>query len=134
MKVSEGRVDRRVEFARLEQAALWRELSDAIRTGINTTWSMRASAIAGRIVAAARIAGPTPYTEVPWSLVAGGVYAAVLATAAIERELPGDADLCRFEEQIGDGETREEAAARLAGAVAAIRTPRETAWISGDDG
>ena len=71
-----GRALRR--FVRKTQASDWEALDQALRDAIDGVWSMAASNLAARIVAAARLVGPTPPKSVPWRLVSGGVYDAVL--------------------------------------------------------
>ena len=71
-----GRALRR--FVRRTQASDWDALDQALRDAIDGVWSMAASNLAARIVAAARLVGPTPPKSVPWRLVSGGVYDAVL--------------------------------------------------------
>lgn len=121
-------------FVRDEQVHLWTDLDEAIRSAINGVWSMRAANVACRIVVAARLVGPTPNGEAPWTLVAGGVYEAVLNAGGVTPDLPPDeAEWQRLDALMADhGGTRETIRPMMAATVEAIRSPRETAWINGD--
>lgn len=122
------------QFVRDEQQALWGDLESALRAAINGAWSIAASAYARRIVRAALLIGPTPYEEISWSLVAGGVYEALLRAGGIEPELPDEAEWGRLEVLMArhDG-TRETQQPAYAATVAAINSDRERRWISGMD-
>lgn len=123
------------EWVREEQADLWDELHDAIRCAVDGVWSMRASNVARRIIGAARLVGPTAHGGVPWPLLAGGVYEAVLnAGATPVIDLPDAQEWRRLDLLMAvRGGTRERYIPAMAGTVAAINTDRETAWIQGDD-
>lgn len=62
------------EAARQELAMLWSDLDTAIRTGINTTWSIRCDGLADRIKTLTRFVGPTPWDQVSMYLVKDGTY------------------------------------------------------------
>jgi hypothetical protein len=117
-----------------EQATLWHELAGELRHAINGVWSMAASNRCRRIVAAARLVGPTEYGSVPWPLVAGGVYAAVLDAGNVAYDWPDSAEFARL------GALMRESCGTVgalqmqhAQSVATIGTDRETAWINGED-
>lgn len=127
-------VERLREFARSEQSHLWDELAEAIRRAINGCWSMAASNVARRIVEAARLVGPTPYGNTNWSLVAGGVYAAVLNAGGLTAEVPDEEEWTRLDVLMAEhGGTRQTATASYAATVTAINTDRERRWINGED-
>lgn len=114
-----------VEWIRDEQVNLWSDLEIAIRTSRNRTWSISASWFATRIVGAARLVGPTPFEDVPWVLLAGGVYEALLTAGQLTPDLPGE-DLWReMEQRMAEQGTRAELRPRFAGTLAAIADPRE---------
>lgn len=72
------------KFVEDEQMLLWDDLDKAIRYSVNGIWSIQATAVAGRIVDAARLVGPTPWERIQWPLLAGGVYAKLLTLAGLE--------------------------------------------------
>ncbi|PZG12956.1 hypothetical protein C1I95_24755 [Micromonospora craterilacus] len=122
------------DWVREEQDLLWSDLNEAINRAIDGTWSQQAAGIARRIVEAARLVGPTEYGEVGWSLLAGGVYEAVLTAGGITPVLPDGQGWRRFDAVMaGSGGTRAALSRRYAGTVAAINTPREQNWINGGD-
>lgn len=128
-------VDELREFAEGVQANDWHRLSDDIDRAISGSWSMGAANTSARIVEAARLVGPTPWGEVPWPLVRGGVYAAVLQAGGLDAEPIDEAEMRRVDELMyKHGLTGERAVERYAETVAAIRTPRESAWIASGDG
>lgn len=120
-------------WVRDEQISLWYDLGQAINYAANGKWSMAAANIALRIVSAARLVGPSPVGEVPWSLVAGGVYDAVLSAGNVPHEMPDEAEMQRVDDlmarQGATTQTREQAVPAFAGTVAAIKTEAETAYI-----
>jgi hypothetical protein len=85
--------------ARFEQAALWGDLHEAVRRGINTDWSINCEGIALRIGALARFVGPAPWGHVPAPLVASGVYERVLREAGVEFSPTARADAARWLEE-----------------------------------
>lgn len=106
-----------------EQESLWNDLDLAIRDAVNGVWSMSAEDIASRIIGAARIVGPTPTGSVPYSLVSGGVYEAVLLAGGITPPMPDDAEWERLDalmEKHGGG--RSVNRPRFAATVEAIRS------------
>ena len=124
-----GRALRR--FVRGTQASDWDALDQALRDAINGVWSMTASNLAARIVAAARLVGPTPPKSVPWRLVSGGVYDAVLDAgkvphASLTPEFVAETD-ARMAEY---GPVGPAAVRHFARTVEEIRSPAESAWIS----
>lgn len=124
------RADNLIAWVLEEQADLWNELLDATKLALNGGWSIRCGHVARRIVEAARLVGPTAYGRVPWALVAGGVYAAVLTAAEVPHELPHDDEWRRLDELMSRyGTTRAQYQARYAPTVACIRSPREQEWL-----
>ena len=122
-----------IDWVREEQDILWDELADAIEAARNRAWSIQAANIARRIVEAGRLVGPTPYGGVPWSLLAGGVYAAIADAGSITVELPDEAEWERLDQLMAHRMTRPAAQATFAATVAAINTDRERNWINGGD-
>lgn len=120
-------------FAKDEQTHLWEELEQAIRRAINGAWSMAASNIARRIVRAARLVGPTPHGAASWSLVAGGVYEAVLRAGGIEPDIPDEQEWQRLDSLMAQYGTRATERPRFAVTVATISTDRERRWIYGEE-
>jgi hypothetical protein len=122
------------EWVREEQVRLWGDLDASIRSAANGVWSMGCSDVAARIGSAARIVGPAPWREVPWNLLVGGVYEAVLVAAGVLRDLPTEEEWADMEPRMAPhGGTRESARVRYAATRAAINTAREYAAIRGDD-
>lgn len=123
-----------VAWVRDEQVALWGDLNEAIRGAANGAWSIHAANVARRIVEAARLVGPVPHGEIPWSLVAGGVYAAVLTAGGFTPELPDEPEWQRLDALMAEhGTTRATALPEFAATVAAISSDRERNWINGGD-
>jgi hypothetical protein len=77
------REDKLAAWVRAEQIALWDQLDSAIRHAANTVWSIECEWAASRIVYAAHLVGPVPHGEVPWRMLAGGLYAELYALAGI---------------------------------------------------
>lgn len=119
-----------VDWVRAEQSALWTDLAAAIRSAVNGVWSMRAGDVTKRIVQAARLVGPTPYEEVEWSLLAGGVYEAVLAAGGVAATLPDEAEWQRLDALMAGHGARATLRATMAGTVAAVDSERERDWIN----
>lgn len=127
--------DQLTDWVREEQTDLWNDLNNAIRAAANGAWSMEAANIAQRIVAAARLVGPTPHGQIPWPLVAGGVYHAIYAAGHIRTDMLDEAEWQRLDALVADsGGTRATERPRFAATVAAINTDRERNWISGEKG
>jgi hypothetical protein len=121
-------------WIREEQAILWHDMRDALDRAINGAWSMAASNIARRIVQAAKLVGPTDQGAVPYSLAAGGVYAAVLTAGGVPFDVPSEDEWLRYDGMMGKyGTTRESMVPQYAATVAEIQSERETNWIAGDD-
>lgn len=114
--------DASARLARREQEGLWDDLDDTLNQA-DGRWSIRAETTAYRLVQHIRVVGPTPYGRVPWSLVAGGVYAALLDAAEAAAEMPGDAEWVRLDRLMRSHgtPTRTEYQERMAPVVAAIR-------------
>lgn len=72
------------KFVEDEQMLLWDDLDKAIRYSANGVWSIGSTAVAGRIVDAARLVGPTPWEHIQWPLLAGGVYTKLLTLAGVD--------------------------------------------------
>ena len=77
-------------WVRWEQKLLWYDFDESLRRALDGAWSMPASNLAIRICQAARLVGPTDYSEIPYKLVAGGVYEAVLRAGGVTPRLPAD--------------------------------------------
>lgn len=123
------------QWVRDEQAALWRELDEAIRSAVNGYWSMRAAYVARRIVEAARLVGPTEPDEVLWPLVGGGIYEALLDIGGVTHEPLTPAYLRETEAVMRDhGGTQEGCRLRYAQTVASMTEPREVRFIRDGDG
>lgn len=104
-----------------EQAALWHDLSDAIRYSANGVWSMGCTDKAVRVAYAARLVGATPVEHMPWDLVAGGVYAALCDLAGVKPDMPTEERWAGLEKIMAEhGGTRETASLRFAATVAAM--------------
>lgn len=113
-----------------EQRNLWSQLRENIDSALNRTWSMGAANTAVRIVGAARLVGPAHPYELDWGLVQGGVYQAVLTAGGLPLHpiLDDVSEMARTDEMM-KGCNRAQNAIRYAGTVAAIQSPRETAYI-----
>ncbi len=117
-----------------EQANLWTDLDHAIRHAYNAVWSMGCSNFAIRICSAARIVGPTPWGDVPWRLLAGGVYETLLRVGRVEPDLPADDAWPALDEQMSDhGGRREWLTTALAATRHAIVTDRDAPAIAGEE-
>lgn len=118
------------------QADAWDRLDKALRAAINGVWSMGAEGEAQHIVRAARLVGPTPWGQVQWPLVRGGVYEAVLTAGGLPAVVPDEAETAGFDalmEQhvpvVGDA-----AVARYEATVRLLRSPAAAKWFTeGDD-
>ncbi|MEU8334824.1 hypothetical protein [Micromonospora tulbaghiae] len=125
--------DQLSEWAREEQADLWHDLNEAINRAVNGAWSMQAANIARRIIAAARLVGPTPHGEIPWPLVAGGVYHAIYDAGNIPADVLDETEWRQSDALMADSAgTRATKRPRFAATVASINTERERKWISGE--
>ena len=93
-----GEVQRLHAWAAWEQELLWNDLAEDLKRAINSMWSIGAANTSIRIIGVAQVIGPTPYKSVPWSLLAGGVYAALLAAGGVPYELPSDEEWVSLEE------------------------------------
>lgn len=115
-------------------AAAWGRLEKAIDASLNGSWSVGAADAAVDAVRAARLVGATPWGDVRWPLVRGGVYRAVLEVAGLPVDLPDEAETARVDRmmQVHTDLTGDKAEARYAATVAAIRSPRESAYISSE--
>ena len=118
-------------FVRGTQASDWEALDQALRDAINGVWSMAASNLAARIVAAARLVGPTPPTSVPWRLVSGGVYDAVLDAGEVPHPSLTPQFVAETDARMAEcGPVGPAAVRHFARTVEEIHSPAETAWIS----
>lgn len=121
-----------VDWVRKEQSILWDDLGQAIHSANDGAWSILAAHVARRIIESARLVGPTPHGEIPWSLVAGGVYEAVLTAGGFTPDLPDEQEWQRIDVLMArHGTTRATERPRFAATVAAINTDRERNWING---
>ncbi len=124
-------VDQLTEWVREEQADLWHDLNNAIQAAHNGAWSMQTANTARRIIAAARLVGPTPHSEIPWPLVAGGVYHAIYNAGNIPADVLDEAEWQESDALMADSAgTRATEQPRFAATVEAINTERERKWIS----
>ena len=92
------------EWAASEQEALWNDLDSALRYAFDGHWSIQAEGVTERLIAAMRLMPPTPFSGVPWTLLAGGVYEAVVRKAGAPLVLPTESewpDLDRVMAQYG---------------------------------
>jgi hypothetical protein len=110
------------EFVRAEQVWLWDELDDAIRNAYNGRWSIRCGSVMWRIIEAARLIGAIPHDEVPWRLLAGGVYEAVLNRGGIAHTLPDADEWARLDALMERHGTRAEHRAKLVYTISSIQT------------
>jgi hypothetical protein len=127
--------DALIEWVKDEQAALWRELDEAIRRAVNGYWSMQAAYVARRIVEAARLVGPTHPDSVLWSLTGGGVYDALLDVGGVEHD-PLTPEYLRETETVmcDHGGSQEACRLRMAQTIAAMTQPREVVYIRDGEG
>lgn len=123
------------EWIKDEQAALWRELDEAIRRAANGRWSMQAAYVARRIVEAARLAGPTNPDEVLWPLTGSGVYDALLEIGQVEHTPLAPAYLRETESLMREhGGSQEALRIQFAQTIAAMTDPCEVRFIRDGDG
>ena len=125
--------DALVKWVSDQQKLLWDSLDGAIRRAINGVWSMDAAYNASRIVSAARLVGPTNYGAVPWRLLGGNVYSAVLAAGGFnpEEHLPDPDEWARLDDLMAQhGGRRWRLMDQYAATVAEIHSPREAAYIA----
>ncbi|MFI7073588.1 hypothetical protein [Micromonospora sediminicola] len=123
-------VDQLTAWVREEQSDLWNDLNEAINRAANGAWSMQAANTARRIITAARLAGATPHGEIPWPLVAGGVYHAIYEAGNIPADVLDEAEWQESDALMaGSAGTRATEQPRFAATVAAIHDDRR--WISG---
>lgn len=120
------------DFIRSEQDALWSDLTAAIWTAIDGAWSIKAANTARRIVAAARLVGPTSSSDVDWAMLAGGVYEAVLRAGGLPVALPDAAEWLRLETLMNRYGTLTEWRDHYARTVATLSSPREQRWIAAE--
>ena len=122
--------DTLADFVRDEQVMLWSDLEQSIRRTRNKARSIECAGIAIRLVRAAHLVGPTPIGEIPYSLAAGGVYEAVYEVGQVVPALPDEQEWQRFDRLMASRRlSRAICRPRLAATVAAIRSPREAAYI-----
>jgi hypothetical protein len=67
---------------------LWSDLDEAKRSAINGRWSMACDWITRDIVILSRLAGVTPWQEIPTRLLTDGVYQSIMREAALPFEEP----------------------------------------------
>lgn len=108
-----------------EQAHLWHDLYEQLRYALGA-WSSGCSARARRIARIARVVGATHAQLVPWPLVAGEVYEAILTVGGIAPVgVPPTAEEWQRVDDLQRqalGHTRDEYRGMYAAAVAAITT------------
>lgn len=87
------------EFVSEAQISGWIDLERALRGADDGVWSFRAYREAQGIVRAARLVGPSPWEAVPWPLVRGEVYAALLEVAGfLPPDLPDEKRAAEMDE------------------------------------
>jgi hypothetical protein len=87
------------EAAKLELVHLWGDLLNAVRFAYNGSWSMGCENLTQRIIWLSRLAGPTPWQQLPMSeLLLDGIYAGIYRSTGISFEAPGVEDLQRIRE------------------------------------
>jgi hypothetical protein len=69
-----------------EQEQLWGDMTTAIRTAHNRSWSTQCENLAYRIVTLARLVGATRWSAVDSVLIRSGVYERILTEAGIRYE------------------------------------------------
>ena len=112
------------------QADDWTRLKDAIDRAINRTWSIDCGWFGSRIIRAARLVGPTPWEQVPWPLVCGHVYTALLSAGEVVAEVPKGKEETKTNNLMrGHGLVGEEAADRYKPTVEAIKA--DSAYLFG---
>jgi hypothetical protein len=74
---------------REELACLWTDLDQAVHYALRGGWSMGCDWVTARIVRLPRIAGATPWEQVPIPLVLDGTWQGILAASGITCEPPG---------------------------------------------
>jgi hypothetical protein len=70
-------------LALASQAHRWDDLAEDIRRAQNGAWSMACEGTVCELLASIRVVGAVRPGHIPWPLLAGGVYAAVLDLAEI---------------------------------------------------
>lgn len=128
--MTHGDVEAELHTARVvladEEAHLWHDLYADLREAIGTPWSMACGARARRIARMARLVGATHAQLVPWPLVAGEVYEAILTVGGIAPVgVPPTAEEWQRVDDLQRqalGHTRDEYRGMYAAAVAAITT------------
>lgn len=123
-----------IQFVKDVQAEAWSRLLDALRVALNGRWSMGAANCGVDILRAARLVGPTPWQDMQFELVTGGVYAALYAVGEIPVSMPTEDEISytvglflglRFPRDLSPAVT----VPMYAPTVAAIQTPRESAYL-----
>lgn len=118
------------EWIRDEQGHLWFELKEALDDAIDKSWSIRASQIALRIIGAARLVGPNDHGGVPWALVAGGVYEAVLRAGNLRVTLPDEAEWLRLDTMMSKQNNVTAAWYKIRYAATVLHIARDAEWLS----
>jgi hypothetical protein len=85
-------MDKRKALRFIENVQLdyWDDLVEALGAARGHGWSIACDNAEEGIVEAARLVGPSPSEEVPYPLVRGGVYQAILDDAQVKYEVPAD--------------------------------------------
>ncbi len=83
--------------ARAELCDLWYDLGNARRAAINGSWSMQCDNVVVRIVHLSRLAGVTPWQQIPIPSLLDGTYQGVLSAAGLEFEPPDMDEVRRLE-------------------------------------
>jgi hypothetical protein len=81
------------EAARDELVSLWTDLDHAVHYAYRGGWSMGCEWITRRIVRLSRLAGATPWGQIPIPLLLDGTYQGILTAAGIAFEEPGADDM-----------------------------------------
>ena len=76
--------DRLIEVAREELACLWRDLEDARGSAISGQWSIRCDNLVDRMKDLTLLVGPTPWDELPITILESGIYQRIHAAWGID--------------------------------------------------
>lgn len=80
-----------------DQELLWSQLADAIDNATNRVWSIACEHIVSRIVENVALIGPIHRDRVPWPMLGGGIYFAVLDALELEMEEVTEDEWLKYE-------------------------------------